>query len=1741
MKLNTLTLAIIAACASAGVASAAPPNVSPSDQSALKAMPIPSAQVRATLQQGAKSRQLAVKQNGGKNLTLANRDPASKYQLASDKTSKTNKSAKAGKSADGKHSYIVELHGQTVLAAQAAQLAQQQPDPTAPGLQQNARLSGTALQSPTAAARQFQLEQQQQQLLQQAASLLGRTLAVESRYQTVLNGFSTQLDDDEVRALATLGQVKRITPVQIYQLHTDVGPAQISADKVWTGQSVVSKGLQGEGKVVGILDTGINTDHAAFQPVGADGYAVQNPLGAGNYLGDCLKSDFADRCNDKLIGVYSYKKITDAYKADEFQDPAKPWYEPNLVIRPAFGEDYNGHGSHVASTAAGNVLTDVPLQGAAGAVGDGVNTGFSFAQISGVAPHANVVAFQVCWPGSSGDPWAGCPGDVLVQAVEDAVKAGVDVINFSIGGAEDSPWQSPLEQAFLAANTAGINVAAAAGNSGTDGNGELLGYADHSSPWLMNVAASTHSRSIDISGKSLTGFSGGVSVPETLSGSSISGEVTGPVVLAANFGDALCLEAFPAGTFNSGEIVICERGSNARISKAANVLAGGAGGFVLYNTSWDSSSPDGMTFNDVYPLPGIHVDANSGEQLKNWLAEGTDHQATITAAIIERKIDPAAADLLANFSSRGPSTYAPEHLIPMVSAPGVDIFAANSDDQPFTAAPNASDFTMMSGTSMASPHVAGAMALVQQAHPAWSASQVQNALQMTALQTLTYKPNDWSDPLDAGIYRAGSGRIDVQRAINSGLLLHETEANFQAANPANGGAIRQLNLPELVNMQCRETCSWVRTFTAARDGDWKVESATGEVSFELSATPARFSLKKGETQTVVFSAKILDSQSNSHNSEQEIHGSVRLVADQPNIPSVYLPVAVKYNHGALPENLQVTANRNTGKHQMNGWQLPELKNGSFSASAPVKASLRTVTLPQDTDFCGFACDHQISDSEDVQIIEVPANTDRLIVEVLKRTATTADADTPWDAGDADVYIGLDVNGDGIPQWETEAICMSISEEVTDYCNINKPAAGKYWVLVHNFIHSTNARITDSYQVATAIVKNDSSASLLLQGPAQHDGLSAANLTLNWQLDNAKAGELYYSMLKVGSSASQPDNLAKVPLKLVRGADEVTLSGSQSAARPGQLVNLTLNVQANLDGYDRNFKLQSKLPANVTLVPGSVKVPKAMQDKLKVEGNQFSLAGVQENTLNKAREYVLSTNQTDASCKVPDFGQSKAGGYVDLAQFGFYPQYGGQWSENLVLDLQWYYGEGVKTALYNNFDGGASNLLTLSPMGYMQLDQMPLFFPEHLPLPFDGFPDSLVAPLWRGLGISDAGIDWSMLYTPLNIDPWTPGNHSGLSMGFTADGQMIIEWDNARSTEQSYDMESNTTVNIDRDDLYDFEIIYNLNYRHGAGEHEIIMAYDNIQFGSEVGLGSIGVKGYDGFRGSFGPATGYLGTQYALNNLRDKVQSGLVLCYDYQGPESSTFAVDFQVRVNSDAAGTVQHIGLTMDRDGLPATQLNHALTVHGDLKIGAMKDLTVNEDASIKDILVLYSDDNTVANTVSVSGEHVSAKVNGHHSGASFELTPAKDFHGETVVTVTVADNQTPSDQASTSFKLKVLPVEDAPVAAVAQNAVSVVAGSSVTLDASPSKDADGDALSYSWSGPGTIAGANSAKATVTGLAAGSHSFTVTVSDGKAQSTATVAVTVTAAPTPVTPAPAKSSGGSLGWFSLLLLGLLRRR
>lgn len=1580
------------------------------------------------------------------------------------------------------------------------------------------------------------LTQKQDAVLQLARSqgISGKTSA---RFTTAVNGFSMKMTQEQAKKLASLPSVEFVERSTMQKILTDRGPGFIGADQVWSGNTVSAIPQKGEGVVVGIIDTGINTDHVAFADVGGDGYDHTNPLGEGVYLGDCATDKLV--CNDKLIGVYTWPVITDSYNGNG----------------SATGEDYQGHGSHVAGTAAGNYVEDVPLLSPSSGNGDGDPMGHTFESTSGVAPHANIISYQVCL-------LDGCPTEAVLSAYEQAIEDGVDIINFSIGGAERFPWSDATELAMLAAREAGILVATAAGNSGGDADNTFFGSLGHSSPWAMVVAASTHDRVLDVT-KNLISFSGGSSTPyvsidpdaewpDDIAGFSTGSIVDGKAVLAADFGDEKCENAFAPDTFTPDQIVICKRGINARVAKAHNVLAGGAGGFILYNEDWYQGITDVemQIMDDTFPLPGIHVSYNTGQNIINWLNDGgADHKISITGGSVARTIDPAAGDILADFSSLGPSTTYKHHLAPNIAAPGVNIYAPYADEHPLH--PNAAlsqDWAMLSGTSMASPHIAGVMALVRQAHPDWTAAEVQSAMEMTASQTVRrdVDPEYLPEGHPASQHRAGAGRVDAKAAIDAGLIMNETVANFKLANPTTGGDVRQLNLPQLVNSNCRAgVCSWVRTVTATRDGNWTLSSDTwvydrwtntfdGEINMHnarMEFFPASFSLKAGESQNIVIKADIADIQAQ-YNSllagtgntieGLELWTNVNLIASDAAIPASHWPVSVNFDRLGLPEAVNLTVHRDNGGYRIADLPLAASKDVVYRGHGPVKADTFELTLPQDNNHQPIYSDGDYEQGNNqISLINVPEGSARLVVEVLDHVKSPGFNSIIGDLGGSlAIHIGRDFNGNGKADFDEEWLCSSTTQIELNYCSLTNPDAGSYWVLLSNtslnmfdwtreegpdpsgYYGIKVEDLVDSYKVATAVVPAGENG-LQASGPAVTTG-SPVDVDLSWELDDLVEGDVAYAGVDIGSSAA-PGNVGFIPLRLERGMDDVTVQVNDTV-RGGDVVDVKMHIVQNNSGADRDFDLTAVIPAGLTLLPDSVKVSTAEQKaNLTVEGNTIRVAGVQQDSTNWMRNYTVTNSETDAMCRVPNYGSNGAG-FVGLAEnYGFVPEIGGaagDWAGSGYYDDDWnwiysnpfeiqlanYWGEDGRMNLFHNEDYMTYDRFVVSPQGFVSFgpawNQGQHLIHQKFPYlmsPYGPF----IAPFWRGQpDYNNAG--WSTpvdaLGTPLEQNVLEPAKGSGIALAYAGD-EIIIEWVNART--QGMDLSGwsgeVTPSGTEADDRYTFDLILNKAYRYGSGEFEIVMAYGDMDFAGTGDFGSIGLHGNYGPLDIFGYPYGQeTGISAAFNGLTDVAKRNMVICYDYTGPEATQFDLSFQVRVAETAAGQTLKLGVTSDVSGMGQQIIDKNIEVAGNITMPGFNNVTVNENGSF-DIQVVYADIDANPNTVSVTGDHIKAVVSAHEVGAKVTITPDANWHGETMVTVKAADSINPTDAAVQSFVLTVV--------------------------------SDGIELGCTDSG------------------ATNFNPAATKSDGSCKFPAAV--------TP--PSPASSSGGSMGWFVLLLLPLVYTR
>ncbi|QBY03206.1 peptidase S8 [Thalassotalea sp. HSM 43] len=1577
----------------------------------------------------------------------------------------------------------------------------------------------------------------------------GIGLRVEKQFTLATNAMVVKMDKADAVAMSKLQGVYKITPNRLLELNSDRGPQFVGADKAWSGEVTPDGvGVQGEGMVVGIIDTGVNTDHEAF--ASDEDYSAIRGDEAGMYYGDCA-TDYPELCNDKLIGVYSYPEVTVANNY-----PASGSWRDR---KPENGEDYNGHGSHVAGTTAGNVIKDVPLKVSAGeSVSDGIDVPFTFAQTSGVAPRAHIISYQVCMPGNGNDEYAGCPTSAILSAYEDAIKDGVDVINMSVGGGERFSWDDPIELALLSAREAGISVAVAAGNSGP-----YYYSVGHASPWVTTVGASTHDRVMDTGSKTMGDFQAGglpsYRVPQTINGKSYSGAITGKLVLAEDYPDpnpsdgfdaGLCVAPFPADTFASDEIVLCNRGENARVEKAQNVADGGAGGFVLLNARQQFGAPPVATnvVADVYAIPGIHIaySYSNDTKLKYWARNSSEPIVTISDYENTYEFVEEAGNNLAIFSSMGPSRFH-DTLTPDVTAPGVAIYAPYADEQPFTQYPDARDWNFLQGTSMASPHVAGAMTLLEQMHPEWTPAQVQSALMMTANDVML---ETYSGRVEAFYnFMAGAGAIDVAKAAQAGLVLDETIENYRNANPENGGVANWLNLPSMVDMDCENSCSFMRKVTATIDGSWTAEGITNghmaDAGHELTVTPAQFSLKAGESQDIIVKVTVPGLIENFiepedpgqswklDNNNMLLNGQVILTEVNNNAPVSRMPVVVASVRDQLPSSLDLDIHRDQGAETIwvNTDNYSEFTARSFGMAKPEMTDFSMSGIRS-----AYLSHNNVTGSGwYTYTIEVPEGTKALMVESMSVESDDVMVDAndkfarfrPW------LLVGKDNNENGgfVPstisqeiaaELYDERICDSTSSSLHNHCYIMNPEPGTYWVSAFGYTRRMDFADAN-YQVSVghAFITDDSDmGNLTVTGPESHDGNGHYPLELSWNLADAEQGDVFFGGFDMGNMPGAEGTLGFTALKLARGKDTFNLNVSQDKARNMDIIDVSVELMANMESDDRNYDITLTMPEGMRIAPMTFKGNNnAIEEAVMIDENTMQLSGTQLATRNVEARYEMTTNLTSEQCHTPIIDEYSDGGYIDFADFRIPPNqtwFEGNYRDDFAIPM-WWLTQGMQNDDFDIYNEKSAGLMKFNPSGAFQLvdSYWPMRNPTNL-----GNLIHAIAPMW--VGSMEAEYYKRIVGNVKDYRGLTIAGQYASERPDIGD-VLFLEFDDMR--------DANTG------ETFDYEMILRAGVDDHDGMHEVIFAYDNL---GTLPEGTLGLSGFKSpFLTNVGPTDGFLKEQPVFGDLGEFLQDDLVVCFDYQGPEQSQIKVNFKAVIQPEAVGKTVDIVVDYDLDGQDSAQVVHSIMVNSNIKVADMSDMTVAEDGRIDGIEVMHIDTNAVDNALQVSGEHISAEID----GMSFNLIPDADFFGETEVTVSVYDMEHNSDSASATFMLTVTPEDDMPSVSFATESIEIETGDSVTLSAM-AIDVDGDALTYSWSGPGTMTDADTATPTISDLDEGNHTYEVTVSDGKHDVTASIDVSVVKKIKEKSADEEEedddSSSGSL-FYLLLFLPLLARR
>ena len=583
---------------------------------------------------------------------------------------------------------------------------------------------------------------------QQVAVAKSENVTIKRKFTAAINGFSATLSADQALALAKDPDVLMVAP------DTENAPDYSTTDFLglsgkkgsWNKDFGGVKNA-GKGVVVGVIDSGYTPSNPFFAgenvkplkgnpKVGVpyrkdDGNIAMLKADGDTFVGECQKgvgtgaAFDGSACNSKVLSA--------RYFADDFLSYVAPEHRaPQEQISPV---DVGNHGTHTASTAAG----DANIHATIGSHDLGIT--------GGIAPAAKLSIYKICWeddnPGSGG-----CYSSAAIAAINQAILDGVDVLNYSISGST-STTTDPVALAFLSAASAGVFVAASAGNSGPTPS-----TVNHGAPWLTTVAATTFSSELQGTAE----FSDG----SKFRGASIMDHEVPPshVVLgldAAAAGAAtpeLCGPDSLDAAKVTGKVVVCDRGVFDRVAKSAEVKRAGGIGMILANIITGSEDLD------LHAVPTVHVNPPASQEIKDKVQANPD----ILVALANKDttglpVDPQPQ--IAGFSSRGPLTATDSDLLkPDVAAPGVNVLAGVSP-----IGSNGSQFGMMSGTSMAAPHVAGFGALLLSQNPLWSPATVKSAMMTTASDVVNEDGTKNTD-----VFATGAGQVAVANALEPGLV-----------------------------------------------------------------------------------------------------------------------------------------------------------------------------------------------------------------------------------------------------------------------------------------------------------------------------------------------------------------------------------------------------------------------------------------------------------------------------------------------------------------------------------------------------------------------------------------------------------------------------------------------------------------------------------------------------------------------------------------------------------------------------------------------------------------------------------------------------------------------------------------------------------------------------------------------------------------------------------------------------------
>ncbi|XP_058204302.1 subtilisin-like protease SBT3 [Rhododendron vialii] len=554
-------------------------------------------------------------------------------------------------------------------------------------------------------------------------------------YDSAAHGFSAVLSEDELETVKKLSGF-----LSAY------GDRQVTVDTTHTFEFLSLNPVTGlwpasdYGKdiIVGVLDTGVWPESKSYHDEGMS--AVPSKWKGTCEAGQEFNSSL---CNLKLIGARYFNKGVIAAN-------------PNITISMNSARDTNGHGTHTSSTAAGNYVAEASY------------FGYATGTARGVAPRGRLAVYKVIWE-------EGRYASDVLAGIDAAVSDGVDVLSISMGFGQNTPlYEDPIAIASFGAMEKGVLVSTSAGNRGYQ-----IGRLHNGNPWVVTVAAGSVDR----------WFSGTLTLGSglTIAGWSMlpARAIVKNVGLYYNETMSQCDSAETLATLNSGpKIVICENKQQVPVSnlmRSINSFSTQSVAAAIFASDWPEVD-DHYFESRNFRFPGVIISSEDMKSVIEYAKLGFSSEASISFQ--ETTVGTKRAPAVSSYTSRGPSRAYPGILKPDVMAPGTLVLASWTPVSSATSLRGmslASDFNIISGTSMACPHVAGVAALLKGVHPTWSPAAIRSAMMTTANpldNTLSpIRDNGYNLAVGTPI-SMGAGQIDPNRALDPGLVYDATPQDY---------------------------------------------------------------------------------------------------------------------------------------------------------------------------------------------------------------------------------------------------------------------------------------------------------------------------------------------------------------------------------------------------------------------------------------------------------------------------------------------------------------------------------------------------------------------------------------------------------------------------------------------------------------------------------------------------------------------------------------------------------------------------------------------------------------------------------------------------------------------------------------------------------------------------------------------------------------------------------------------------